>query len=130
MNKYLILCAMVISFSMFGQVNVPESLSLQEAIDYALQSNRTAINAGYDVDAAIQQKRETIRGGFPQINGKVDYINNVKQQFDPVDFNGDGIPEFGAQHQVNSSVTLNQLIFDGSYIVGLQSAKVFLEISS
>ena len=30
---------------------------------------------------------------------------------------------------MNASVTLNQLIFDGSYLVGLQSAKVFLEIS-
>eukprot|EP01093_Parvamoeba_rugata_P016980 TRINITY_DN656_c0_g1_i2.p1 TRINITY_DN656_c0_g1~~TRINITY_DN656_c0_g1_i2.p1 ORF type:complete len:332 (-),score=102.92 TRINITY_DN656_c0_g1_i2:30-1025(-) len=30
---------------------------------------------------------------------------------------------------MNPSITLNQLIFDGSYLVGLQSAKVFLEIS-
>lgn len=129
MTKYLILCALFISTTVIGQTNIPKSLSLQEAIDYALKSNRTTLNAAYDIDAAIQQKRETIRGGFPQINGKIDYINNLAQQFDPVDFNGDGIPEFGAQHQMNASATLNQLIFDGSYIVGLQSAKVFLEIS-
>ncbi|WP_375237823.1 TolC family protein [Aurantibacter sp.] len=129
MTKHFILCALFISVSVIGQTNTPESLSLQEAIDYALKSNRTAINSAHDVDAAIQQKKETIRGGFPQISGQIDYINNIRQQFDPVDFNGDGIPEFGAQHQMNASASLNQMIFDGSYIVGLQSAKVFLQIS-
>ncbi len=36
---------------------------------------------------------------------------------------------FGTKQSVNANVTLTQLIFDGSYLVGLQSAKVFLEIS-
>ena len=36
---------------------------------------------------------------------------------------------FGTQQSATATATLNQLLFDGSYIVGLQSAKVFLEIS-
>jgi outer membrane protein TolC len=36
---------------------------------------------------------------------------------------------FGTQQAMNANVTMTQLIFDGSYLVGLQSAKVFLEIS-
>lgn len=36
---------------------------------------------------------------------------------------------FGTKQTVNAMVTLNQLIFDGSYLVGLQSAKTYLKIS-
>ena len=37
---------------------------------------------------------------------------------------------FGARQNLNATVTLRQLLFDGSYLVGLQSAKTFLKISN
>ena len=108
------------------------SLSMKEAIDYAIKnnySNQTALNS---IKAAKQKKWETTTIGLPQINGKVDYQNWLKQQVQLADFNGDGIDEeliFGKKQTVNASVTLTQLIFDGSYLVGLQSAKTYLKIS-
>ena len=105
------------------------SFSLQEAIDYALENNRQAKNAGRDIDAAVKQKWETIASGLPQINANVTYINNIERQFPGIDFNNDGFVDIGAKQNVTPSARLDQLIFDGSYIVGLQSAKVFLEIS-
>ena len=36
---------------------------------------------------------------------------------------------FGAKQTATGTATLSQKIFDGTYLVGLQSAKVFLEIS-
>jgi hypothetical protein len=39
---------------------IPKSLSLQEAIDYALENNRTAKNAQRDIEAAKKQKWETV----------------------------------------------------------------------
>ncbi len=36
---------------------------------------------------------------------------------------------FGTKQTMTATATLSQLLFDGSYLVGLQSAKVFLEIS-
>ena len=36
---------------------------------------------------------------------------------------------FGTKQTMNGTVTISQKIFDGSYLVGLQAAKVFLEIS-
>lgn len=135
-----------------------QNFTLQEAIDYALENNRTAKNAALDIDAAKQQKWETTAMGLPQINGKIEYQNWIKQQVsllpaaafdntqstidivnDYFDVNQDNfdvnapqgfIPlRFGTKQTVNANVTLSQLIFDGSYLVGLQSAKVFLEIS-
>lgn len=114
--------------SLFSQDNV-QSFSLQEAIDFALANNRSVLNAERDVEAAKQQKWETIASGLPQLSGNIDYQNNIKQQFPGIDFDGDGNVDFGAKQSMTVGAVLNQKIFDGSYIVGLQSAKVFLEIS-
>jgi outer membrane protein TolC len=109
---------------------------LQEAIDFALQNNRTAINAARDIDAAKEQKWETTATGLPQINATVDYQNFLKQQVSviPAEFFGGNPGEFaevifGTKQSMTATATLSQKIFDGSYLVGLQSAKVFLEIS-
>ena len=132
MRKTLLLVTGLIVTSIGISQEIPSSLSLQEAIDYALQNNRTAINAERDITAAEKQKWETIATGLPQISAGINYQNAIKQQVTPVDINGDGIDEdfvLGDPQNITAIATLNQKIFDGSYIVGLQSAKVFLEIS-
>ncbi|MGB1311996.1 MAG: TolC family protein [Bizionia paragorgiae] len=126
-NKITVLF-FLFGLSLFSQDNV-QRFTLQEAIDYALANNRTALNAQLDVEAAKQQKRETVATGLPQLSGNIDYQNSIKQQFPGIDFDGDGNVDFGAKQSMTVGAVLNQKIFDGSYIVGLQSAKVYLEIS-
>ena len=128
----ILLLTTTVSFSQ----EIPQSLSLQEAIDYALENNRTAKNAQRDIEAAKQQKWETIASGLPQISATIDYNHWLKQQVSliPAEFFGGNPGEFaevrfGTTKTMNATATLNQKIFDGSYLVGLQSAKVFLEIS-
>ncbi|MCB0444105.1 MAG: TolC family protein, partial [Gelidibacter sp.] len=108
----------------------------QEAIDFALQNNRTAKNAALDIEAAKQQKWETTSTGLPQISATVDYQNFLKQQVSliPAEFFGGNPGEFaevafGTKQSINATATLRQKLFDGSYLVGLQSAKVYLQIS-
>ena len=36
---------------------------------------------------------------------------------------------FGTQQNINASVTVTQLLFDGSYLVGLQASRAYLKIS-
>nr|WP_321245361.1 TolC family protein [uncultured Psychroserpens sp.] len=127
--RQISLMLLLLCFSFGFTQNQPSSFSLQEAIDYALENNRQAKNAGRDIDAAKKQKWETIATGLPQIDGQISYVNNIEQQFPGIDFNGDGLVDIGAKQSLTPSVRLNQLLFDGSYLVGLQSAKVFLEIS-
>tara|TARA_R110001583_G_scaffold89747_5_gene231205 strand:+ start:229 stop:1569 length:1341 start_codon:yes stop_codon:yes gene_type:complete len=134
-RKLILIFILLISFATFSQENI-RSFSLQEAIDFALENNRTAKNASRDIDAAYKQKWETIATGLPQLNAAVDYQDFIKQQVQVIPADDFGGPEgefiaveFGLKQNINASATLSQLIFDGSYIVGLQSAKVFLEIS-
>lgn len=105
------------------------TLSLDEAVSYALKNNYDNKAAKNDIEAAKERKWETTTIGLPQFDGKVDYLNNLKRQFPGVDFDQDGVVDFNAKHSVNAGVTLKQLLFDGSYLVGLQSARTYLKIS-
>ncbi len=110
------------------------SFTLEEAITFALDSNYTAINARRDVAKAIKKKWETTAAGLPQISAEISYQNNLKQPITllPAEITG-GIPgtfapvTFGTKQNGSATATLNQLIFDGSYLVGLQAAKVYLD---
>lgn len=127
-NKLILTFSLLCSIIVFSQESI-QSFSLQEAIDFALENNRTAKNAALDIKAAEKQKWETTTIGLPQISGSIDYQNNIERQFGAVDFDDNGITDFGAKQSVIAGIRATQLLFDGSYIVGLQSAKVFLEIS-
>lgn len=112
------------------------SFSLDEAIAYALEHNYSAINASRDIEDAQKQKWETIATGLPQISGAVSYQNQLKQPVSqiPAEFFG-GEPGtyqevvFGQAQSMSATATLRQKIFDGSYIVGVQATKTFLDYS-
>ncbi|MFA5300402.1 MAG: TolC family protein [Lutibacter sp.] len=134
--KKIIITGIVILFSF--HVNAQESitLSLKQAIDYALKNSYATLNANRDVEIAEKKKWETTTIGLPEISAKVDYQNWIKQQVSliPAEFLGGNPGEFdevtfGTKHNMNATATLSQLIFDGSYLVGLQSAKTYLKIS-
>lgn len=134
--KHLSILIFLLLFSLGFSQAYPERLSLQEAIDYALENNRIAKNAARDIEVAKKQKWETIATGLPQLDASINYQNFLKQQVSviPAEFFGGNPGEFaevifGTKQNATATATLNQLIFDGSYIVGLQSTKVFLEIS-
>jgi outer membrane protein TolC len=134
-KNFILILLTLLPFFGFSQ-EASQNFSLQEAIDYALENNRTAKNAARDIEAAKQQKWETTATGLPQISATVDYQNFLKQQVSliPAEFFGGNPGEFaeltfGTKQNMSAFATLNQKLFDGSYLVGLQSAKVFLQIS-
>lgn len=128
-KKLILIFSLLISFAVFSQEN-PNSFSLQEAINYALENNKTIKNANLDILAAQQQVWETTALGLPQINGAVDYQIYLRTPFDISSLQPDDPFRFlFPKHNLTPSISLSQLLFDGGYLVGLQSNKVFLEIS-
>ncbi|RFZ84630.1 TolC family protein [Mucilaginibacter terrenus] len=111
------------------------NFSVQEAVDYALSHKDTAINAGLDVKSADYRVKEIIGQGFPQISGAAtfqDYLK-VPTTLLPGEFFGQPagtfIPvKFGVKYQSNLALTLSQLLFDPSYIIGLQGRKTYKEL--
>jgi outer membrane protein TolC len=126
----------MLSFTVLAQDNTVLEFSLEEAVEHALLYNNTAQNSTSDVRLAQLQKWQTTSTGLPQINANISYNNWIQQQISliPAEFFGGNAGEFtevafGTKQTMNGTLTISQKIFDGSYLVGLQAAKVYLEIS-
>lgn len=132
MNKYFYTCFFIALTLTSKAQDSPLRLSLNKAIEVALKNSYNTRAAENDMAAAKEKVWETTTIGLPQINGVVDYQRFLKQPITVADIDGDGVNEefvFGTEQNINGSVTLSQLLFDGTYLVGLQSAKTFLKIS-
>jgi outer membrane protein len=121
-----------------GEAEDIQELSLKEVQEYAVKHSTATQNARLDVAMAKKKIWETTATGLPQISASVSYMNNLQipTTLIPAEFlDPDAEPgtfigvKFGTQHNATLSVTLNQLIFSGSYIVGLQASKIYLRLS-
>lgn len=139
MKFNILLSALFFSSILWSQEQNPPnsySFSLEQAIAFGLKNNYSSQISEKEIDKAYKQKWEIIAQGLPQISGVVDYQNLLKQPVTllPAEITG-GEPgtfvpvRFGTQQNLGGTATYNQLIFDGSYIVGVQSAKTLLQIS-
>jgi outer membrane protein TolC len=132
MKKIILVSLQLFYFFLTNAQEKKIHLSLKEAIDFAIEHSYNTKTSQNKIKSAYEKIRETTSIGLPQIGGAVDYQNWIKQQVNLSDFNGDGIDEeliFGKKQGINAFVTLRQLLFDGSFILGLQASKTYLEIS-
>jgi len=115
-----------------------QQFSLKEAVDYAVSHHTQIKNAQIDVLNADAKINEIKAIGLPQVNGNFSLTNNVLMQrmfipakiFNPAAADGELIAaKFGVENSGFSSVGLNQLIFDGSYLLGLKASAVYKELS-
>ncbi len=134
-KSLIILLFLAANLSLAQQVN-QRAFTLEEALKFAYENNTQMINADRDVQAAYAQKWATIASGLPQINAAGAYQDQIKLPVSllPAEiFGGEAgtyIPvTFGQKMNMSASATLNQKIFDGSYIVGVQAIKTYIDIS-
>jgi outer membrane protein TolC len=116
--------------------DLPDSLTLDEAIAYGLTNNRSIINANRDIQKAKKDRWKTIALGLPQISSEVNYQNFLEMPVSlvPAEFFGGNPGEFseltfGTEQNMIGSLKVEQLVFDGSYLVGLEASRVYLSIS-
>ncbi|NDG45558.1 MAG: TolC family protein [Flavobacteriia bacterium] len=114
----------------------PERISLDQAVTFGQENNRQILNASREVQRAYKERWSTIAIGLPQISANADYQNflELPTSLIPAQFFGGKEGEFaevqfGTPQTMTAGVTLRQLIFDGSYFVGLEASTVYLDIS-
>ncbi|MEO9571395.1 MAG: TolC family protein [Polaribacter sp.] len=136
MKKIIMACISTCFFLTTKAQEKTINLSLKEAIDFAIKNSYNTKASKNDILTANKKVWETTSIGLPQINGIIDYQNWLKQQVSllPAEITG-GTPgtfipvTFSTKQNINASVTLKQLLFDGSYLVGLQASRTYLKIS-
>lgn len=119
--------------SVMGQ----DAMTLEECLEYAYQHNQTLQNAVLEQSIAKVDVGVTKAEGLPQINGSVSYNNNfaIQTQFLPAIFiNPEASPDetipvrFGVPHTGTAGISATQMIFDGSYFVGLSAARTYADL--
>ncbi|MBC8301696.1 MAG: TolC family protein [Pelagibacterales bacterium] len=131
----LFIILLLLSETVFSQ-NDLVSLSIDEAIEYGIKNNRNLMNAEREILMAYNQKWETIATGLPQITANLDYSNYIELPTSLIPLEKFGGPpgefsevQFGLEQSAFGSMRMEQQIFDGSWIVGLQATKIYLETS-
>ncbi|MEZ5104615.1 MAG: TolC family protein [Draconibacterium sp.] len=121
------------------KVNAQEgkvTFSLDEALQYATQHSYVLQNSKKDITIAEKKVWETISIGLPQVSGSANYnaFLNLPVTLLPGEFFG-GEPgtyvpvKFGQDFSSDFGLSVNQLIFDGSYIIGVGSVQLYVNLS-
>lgn len=105
------------------------TLDLEGARNYAIEHNKLLINSGYAMDKARLALNEAIANGLPQVNASMDYSNALGAKIS-IRFN-ENMPasQIDIKPQSNFYLSVGQLLFSGNYIVGVQTAKLYREMS-
>lgn len=112
------------------------SFNLDQAIAYAMEHSYVIHNTQQDITIAQKKVWETISSGLPQVSGSANYnwFLNLPVSLIPGEFFGGDpgtyIPvKFGQDFNSDFGLSVNQLIFDGSYLVGVSSAQLYLDLA-
>lgn len=117
--------------ALWGQVNEqPESRSFTrvEAEQYALEHSYDVRRNDLELSRAKAVIWENIALGLPQVSTNGNLTNNLTIGGQVIEIGGQSqLLQFGVQYSSGVGVQVDQLIFDGSYIVALLATEVVKE---
>ncbi len=146
------LVSIAICFWALAGYGQSQKLTLDDAIDYALKHNAEVQNASLSIEGSKQEVKSIIASGLPQVTANGNFTHNVQiAAMQLPDFispavygvliNEGLLPEnrfqagqpqtvaFGAPSSLTAMANLNQLVFDGTYFLGLKAAKEYVRLS-
>jgi outer membrane protein len=111
-----------------------QSFSLKQAQAYALENAFSAKSYSIGIDQAQTNVNESISYGLPQANGSVSFQDflQLPTSLIPAQIFG-GPPgefakvKFGTQYNLTVGISASQMLFDPTWIIGVQGAKMYLE---
>src|SRR5690606_41150554 len=116
-----------------NEVRAQETLTLQQAIRYALENKVEAQKARLDVRNSQYQVDEVRSGALPQVSGSgtLTYNPMLQKSALPGDLIGQPgttvMVAFGQKWQSNATLTVNQQIFNQALFTGLKAASTTRE---
>lgn len=147
---YTLLVLSVLWSATYAQDGQGKTFTLEQCVTYALENSIAAQNAVIDQQIAKARVKEITGIGLPQVTGSASIVQNEKLQrfFSSYSPRGGFVPTgnlptnidsgsvvaasnfFQLKSSGDANVTVNQMIFNGSYFVGLKAAKAFKDISN
>ncbi len=110
-----------------GAQDAPAALSLtvDQAVDYALDNNRSVASARYDLLASEKGEWEAMAAGLPSIDATASLSYNLAIMTRIIDFGGTPTPfKFGTIYDAALGASVSTVIFNAPWLVGVQTAKM------
>lgn len=104
--------------------NESQSLSLEQAVNFAVQHNKELQASQMNIELRNKQVTEAISQGLPQVNGSLNYSTNFRYK---MDFGG---MTNTLKDQSVLGVSVDQLLFSGQWILGIQTSKIAKQIAA
>jgi len=133
-KKISVLLAVALGFVSLGSAQ--QALTLSAAKEFALKNAFQVKNKTLDAQTAKLQTEELLAIGLPQISGSIQYQNFIDRPTSilPGDFFGrpgqNVAVQFGVPQTLTAGISASQLLFDGSWLVGLQASKAYAALQS
>ena len=127
-NLKIILIILLLPFSSFGQAGtIKKNLSFENAINLALKNNANVKVQSLERSAAKKVIYQNIARGLPSVSIGQNYTDNIELPAQFFDIDLDGIQDklqFCNRYNSVGGIGVNQLVFDGSYIVAVLASKI------
>jgi outer membrane protein TolC len=127
--KEILLLILLFAISSF-YLHAQKPLTLKECIDYSNTNNSNIKIAGYDVTISQKKVNEQIGTMLPQVDASGSYTDNLKLSTivlpgELMGQPGIKIPvTMGTKHNLSGSVQLTQKIFDPTFGIALNTARI------
>jgi outer membrane protein len=126
-----------VNLAIAQQNNETKKFSLNDAVNFALKNNDSLKNAVLDEQIAQKKVKEITANGLPQINAtsSLNHFIKVPSVEIPNPFLSPSNPSptlsfpQGIPYSWNNTIQASQLLFDGTFFLGLKAAKEFVEMS-
>lgn len=131
----LLLVILLSSARLFSQTGGNQlDMTLQACIDYALQNSEMVKMSNLEREVSKAKVSEIKAVGLPQasIEGGAQYNYETQKNLLPPEFSfggTNGPVSFQQEYAGDFAFKVNQLLFDGSYFVGLRAARTFRELA-
>jgi outer membrane protein TolC len=115
----------------FSNAQTVNSMTLSQAKEYAVKNAFQVKSAEYAAQTARLQTDELIAIGLPQINGSFGYQNFIDRPTSILPGEFFGLPgqniavQFGVPQTMTFGLSASQLLFDGSWLIGLQASRAY-----
>lgn len=141
--RLLLALAVVAGLYLPSTAQEATKFSIKEAVEYAKKNNLSLQKTRIDEKISNQKVNEILASGLPQISAGASYTNNIQIATQRLpNFINDALPpgsprgpefinaQFGLANSLTVNGQLNQLIFDGTYFLGVKAAKEYVAMST
>lgn len=133
-KKISVLVAVALGFVSLG--NAQQALTLVGAKEFAVKNAFQVKSKNLDAQTAKLQTEQLLAIGLPQISGSIQYQNFIDRPTSILPGDFFGMPgqnvavQFGVPQTLTAGINASQLLFDGSWLVGLQASKAYAALQN